>query len=291
MVVKIVAVFILLSSQLFAQPIDSVSTINKKKLRSFIIISGTGYAATLAGLNEVWYSDSKRQSFTFFNDNAEWKQVDKVGHFYSAFYFSYGTSKGLQWSGVQKNTSDLWGAAVGFLVLLPVEIMDGFSADYGASTGDLLANALGAGFYLGQSRLWNEVRIHPKFSFQRTRYPPLRADDVLGNGLASEFIKDYNGQTYWLSFDIDRFLRFPKWLNFTVGYGANGMVYARDGQNSDGGYEAIRQYYIGIDFDLSQIKTKSKALNTVLFVINMIKLPAPAIELSKEGSTFRFFQF
>jgi len=283
--------FILLSSQLIAQHTDTLATVNKKRLRSFIIISGVGYSATMIGLNQLWYKDSERQSFQFFNDCSEWKQMDKLGHFYSAYYFSYGTSKGLQWSGVSKNSSDLWGAAVGFLILLPIEIMDGFSADYGASAGDLFANALGAGFYLGQSRLWNEVRIHPKFSFQRTDYPPLRDDDILGNGLASEIFKDYNGQTYWLSFDMDKFIRFPKWLNISLGYGADGMVYARDEQNEEAGYNAYRQYYLGIDFDLSQIKSKSKVVNTLLFVVNMIKLPAPAVEFSKKGTTFRFFQF
>lgn len=281
---------ILLSIHVSAQQ-DTTNTIHKKRLRSFIIISSAGYGASLAGLSELWYKDTEKQSFQFFNDNAEWKQVDKLGHFYSAFYFSQGVSKGLQWTGVKKKSSDFWGSAVGFLILLPVEILDGYSADYGSSTGDLLANALGAGFYLGQAKLWNEVRIHPKLSFQRTDYPPLREDNVLGNGGVSELFKDYNGQTYWLSFDMDRFIRFPKWLNIALGYGANGMVYARDSQNAEAGYSAYRQYYIGIDFDLSYLRTRSKGINTLLFFINMIKLPAPAIEMSKEGTSFRFFQF
>ena len=35
----------------------------------------------------------KVSRFDFFNDNGEWKQVDKIGHFYSTYYFSYGTSR------------------------------------------------------------------------------------------------------------------------------------------------------------------------------------------------------
>ena len=53
------------------------------------------------------------------------------------------------------------------------------------------------------------IRIYPKFSFHRTDYAPLRPD-VLGDGLAEEIFKDYNGQTYWLSFDMDKFIKFPK---------------------------------------------------------------------------------
>lgn len=270
---------------------DSVQVVNRKRLNTVILVGGTGYALTLYGLNELWYSESEKQSFTFFNDNKEWKQVDKAGHFYSAFHFSSATSSLLQWSNVEKRKADLWGSFTGFMIMLPIEIMDGFSADYGASVGDLLANASGSAFFLAQSVLWNEVRFHPKFSFQRTAYPALRTDGTLGNGMPSEIFKDYNGQTYWLSVDLDKFFRFPRWLNLAFGYGAHDMVYARDNENSAAGYNAYRQYYVGLDLDLSHIKTNSKVLNTALFLINMIKLPAPAFEFSRKGNSFTWFQF
>lgn len=292
MTVRILLVACLLNTYpLAAQHTDTATAVSRKKLRTFSIITGTGYSASLIGLHHLWYKHSEKQSFRFFNDNAEWKQMDKFGHFFSAFHLSQGTSRGLQWSGVNRHTAEVWGSVIGFLVLLPIEIFDGFSADYGASVGDLAANALGAGFYLGQSRLWNEVRIHPKLSFQRTPYPALRDDTVLGNGTLSELVKDYNGQTFWLSFDLNKFMTFPKWLNLAVGYGAEGMVYSREAQNTAAGYTAYRQYYVGLDFDLTSIKTNSKVLNTLLFVVNLVKLPAPALEFSKTGTTFRFLQF
>lgn len=284
-------IFVFTFSQLAAQRADSLEGADNKRLKAVVIASGVGYGLSLVALNQLWYKDSEKQPFTFFNDNAEWKQVDKFGHFFSAFQISHGYSRTLQWSGVNKNKADNWGAAVGFLVMLPIEIFDGFSADYGASVGDLFANAAGSTFYLAQSKIWNEIRIHPKFSFHRTGYPDLRDDDVLGDGLLSEIFKDYNGETFWLSFDLDKFFRFPKWLNFAVGYGAHEMVYARDEENEAAGYYAYRQYYVGIDFDLSHIKTRSGALNTLLFFVNMIKLPAPALEISSRGTTFRVFQF
>ena len=286
-------ILLLFFSPFFAlcQQADSVRSVNKNRLRAMAISGTVVYAGTLAGLSHLWYADSESQSFRFFNDNAEWKQVDKVGHFYSAFYFSYATSKALTWSGVQQRKSDLIGSLVGFGVMLPIEILDGFSKDYGASAGDLIANAAGSAFFLGQSRLWNEVRIHPKFSFSRTKYAELRPD-LLGNDLASEILKDYNGQTYWLSADMDKFIRFPKWLNIAIGYGADGMIYARDYQNVAAGYaEPFRQYYLSIDFDLTSIKSRSKIINTLLFVANMVKIPAPAIEFSKREIKFHPFFF
>jgi uncharacterized protein YfiM (DUF2279 family) len=283
-------IFFLLPCCLFAQT-DSLPPVNKKRLRTVTITGIAGYATALAGLNYLWYKDSDRQSFRFFDDNAEWKQVDKIGHFYSAFYLSYGTSRGMQWCNVPARKADLIGAIAGFAVLVPVEIFDGFSDAYGASTGDLIADAAGAAFYLGQTRLWNEVRIYPKFSFQRSDYATIRPS-VLGDGLTSEILKDYNGQTYWLSVDMDKFIRFPKWLNLAAGYGAEGMIYARDRQNTEAGYAApYRQYYLSLDFDLTAIRTRSKVVKTLIFVANMIKLPAPALEFSAQGTRFHAFHF
>lgn len=273
------------------QAADSSSLINKKRLRVLTIGGPVAYGATLTGLSYFWYSDSESQSFRFFNDNAEWKQVDKVGHLFSSFYFSYGTSRALQWCNVPARKSDFIGALVGFGIMLPIEILDGFSQAYGASAGDLIANAAGSAFFLGQSRLWNEVRIHPKFSFQRTRYADVRPD-LLGKDLISEILKDYNGQTFWLSVDMDKFLKFPKWLNFAVGYGAEGMVRARDYQNLNAGYpEAYRQYYLSIDFDLTAIRSHSKVVKTLLFFANMIKIPAPTVEFSNKEVKFSVLYF
>lgn len=256
-----------------------------RKLRIAAISSAAAYSITLVGLNQLWYKNSPRQSFTFFNDNAEWKQIDKAGHFYSAFYLAYGTSRGLQSFNVRDTRADLIGALTGFAVLVPIEIFDGYSAAYGASAGDLVADAAGALFYIGQKKLWSEVRIYPKFSFRTSSYASLRPN-VLGEGF-EQVIKDYNGQTYWLSLDADRFFRFPKWLNISVGYGANGMVYARDQQNEAAGLGTpYRQYYFSLDFDPTSIQSRSKVVRTLLFVAGMIRIPSPAVEFNRDRVRF-----
>jgi uncharacterized protein YfiM (DUF2279 family) len=274
-----------------AQSSDSISHINKKRLRGFVITSSVAYTVSLAALSQLWYSNSPSQPFQFFNDNAEWKQVDKVGHTYSAYQLSATTAQALRWCGVSPRKSDIIGAISGFAMLVPIEILDGKSQAYGASPGDLIADAVGAGVYLGQSLLWKEQRIISKFSFHRTSYPPLNPD-LLGNGMPSEIIKDYNGQTYWLSVDMDKFMKFPRWLNLAAGYGAEGMVYARDQQNIEAGYEPpYRQYYISLDFDLTCIKTRSKAVKALIFFANMIKIPAPTLEFSSKGVRFHALYF
>ena len=262
-------------------------TLNNRRLRTVIITGALSYSVTMIGLNSIWYSQHGKQSFRFFNDGPEWKQMDKAGHAFSAFHVASIGTHALQWSGVSKNKSDKASAITSFAILSSIEILDGFSSGYGASASDWAANALGSGFFLGQQLLWNEVRIHPKYSFHRTGFAKQRPN-ILGDGLIEEMIKDYNGQTYWLSADMDKFLKFPKWLNLAVGYGAENMIYARDIQNNQLGY---RQLYVALDFDLTAIKSRSKVVNTLLFFANMLKLPAPTIELAQGRARARFYYY
>jgi hypothetical protein len=290
--IRLLTFLVYFPGMLFSQVrMDStVSPVRTKPLRIAAISTGAAYALGLAGLNHLWYRHSERQSFRFFNDNPEWNQVDKLGHFYSSFYLSNGFSKGLQHYNVKPSRADLAGSIIGFAVLIPIEIFDGFSDAYGASVGDLVADGAGALFYYSQSNLWNEVRLRPKFSFRYSPYAKMRPD-VLGEGM-ERIIKDYNGQTYWLSVDADKFFRFPKWLNFAVGYGANGMIYARDSQHIANGLSLPqRQYFLSIDLDASAIHTRSKVVKTIIFVVSMIKLPAPTLEFSGNRVKAHAFYF
>lgn len=266
------------------------AAVDRKKLNTLIIASAAGYTAGVATLNYVWYKDTERQSFRFFNDNREWKQVDKAGHFFASFYLSDLPARALRSCGVPARKADAVGALSGFLLTIPIEIMDGFSSGYGASAGDVIADAAGPVFFLGQKALWNEVRIVPKLSFHRTGFPA-RNPDLLGENLLSEIVKDYNGQTYWLSVDVDRFTRFPRWLNVALGYGAHEMVHARDSQNEALGLHPHRQYYLGVDIDLTSIKTRSKVVKALLYVASTVRLPAPAVAFSQGEVTFHAFYF
>lgn len=276
----IILILIVSSYGLRSQPWDTLA-VDKKRLQRLTIVSGAGYGLSLVGMQALWYRNSEKQSFRFFNDNAEWKQIDKLGHFYSAFYFSYGASAALRWCNLPVKKSDAIGALTGLLIMVPVEVFDGFSAAYGASAGDLIANTAGSAFFLGQKSLWGEVRLIPKLSFHRSAFADERPD-ILGANLISEVFKDYNGHTLWLAADMDKFVRFPKWLNLAVGYGADGMVYARDHQNAAFGYSSHRQYYVSLDFDLTAIQTRSRFLRTILFVASAIKIPAPTLEFSRK---------
>ena len=283
----------MLISTLAVAQMQKVDTLNRKRLRTVMITTGVGYGLTLAGLNELWYKDQPKGSFRFFNDNPQWNQVDKVGHFYTAYHLSRLGKSTFRWAGMQNKKAAFWGSVLGLGLMTPIEILDGFAPEFGFSWGDMIANTSGAALFLGQELIWQEQRIKPKFSFHQTSLSKLRPA-VLGNGIHEELIKDYNGQSYWLSFDIHAFFKnskIPRWLNIAAGYGAHEMVYARDFQNGQYGFQSFRQYYLGLDFDLSYIKTDKKWLKAALFVLDLIKLPSPAFEFSKNNTRFHLLYY
>ncbi|WP_369752435.1 DUF2279 domain-containing protein [Flavobacterium sp. WC2409] len=278
----------------FLKPSD---TLNIKRQNTVILSESILASTALVGLNQLWYADYPRSNFHFINDNAEWLQMDKIGHFYSSYQMGRMGSEMLQWSGASKKKQLLYGAGLGFAFLTAVEVLDGYSSEWGASPGDVIANASGTALYVSQELLWNEQRIIPKFSFHTTQFAQYRPN-VLGSNLAEQILKDYNGQTYWLSVNLYSFSKgskIPKWLNLAMGYGADGMV-SGNSENSDKlllpKTERFRQFYLSFDVDLTKIETKSHFLKTFFSVFNTLKIPAPTIEYSvNEGFRGRILYF
>ena len=269
-------------------------TLNKSR-RNALIISETALAGvTLLALDKLWYSDYPRSNFQLVNDNNQWKQMDKVGHIMSSYYIGKIGMDLLDWSGVSKKNQLVYGATAGFTFLTAVEIMDGFSEEWGFSWGDFAANAAGTSLLVGQELLWGEQRIKLKYSFHQTEFANIRPE-TLGENFLEQSIKDYNGQTYWLSANIWSFAKdsnFPKWLNIAFGYGAEGMLYGENLPSNNFTQNPYRQFYLSFDIDLVKIKTKSKFLQSVFSVINFIKIPAPTLEFrSKGGVKFHYLYF
>ncbi|EIA08903.1 DUF2279 domain-containing protein [Flavobacterium frigoris] len=265
----------------FLNPAD---TLNVKRKNTVLITEAVLASVTLVGLNQLWYADYPKSNFHFINDNSEWMQMDKVGHFYSSYQMGRLGSEMLEWSGATKKDQLIYGSGLGFAFLTAVEVLDGFSSEWGASTGDIIANASGTALYVSQELLWDEQRIIPKFSFHTTQYAKYRPN-VLGRSFTEQLLKDYNGQTYWLSVNLHSFLKdskIPKWLNLAVGYGAEGMI-SGNAENINllllPNNARARQLYFSFDADLTKIKTNSHLLKTVFSVLNTLKIPAPTLEI------------
>ncbi len=316
--------FFLFGDQLMAQEGQKVGffmpadTLNKA--RAYTLIGGTtaGYAATMIGLNAAWYAGFERSSFHLFNDWGEWNDMDKVGHFYSAYNESLILMYGGLWAGMPRKKAMWMGVGFGALFQTSIEVLDGFSEKWGFSIGDIAFNTGGLALLAAQELAWQEQRITLKLSAHPVSYPRTtlnatngqgtttvadRAEELYGEKFYETFLKDYNGQTLWASVNIHAFLKkentkIPRWLNIAVGYGAENLLggFANTWTTDDLSYTANpvdftrrRQFYFSLDIDFTRIKSKKPFLKGLLICLNALKFPAPTLEWNTHGGGFRFY--
>lgn len=282
--------------------------------RRFWPVLGVGtalYGATAYGLYQTWYKDYNLIGFRTFDDSREWLQLDKAGHFittYSEARLIYGAAR---WTGLSRRQSRWASALVSSFLQGTVEVMDGFSANWGFSWTDMAANTLGMGLFVGQDALWAEQRIMLKVSVNLAPYPtvPVRASnseattdlaargrELYGVSAAERLLKDYNTLSIWVSGNIHAFApqsKWPHWLNLSVGYGAAnlyggfGNTWADEAGNTfvlpAADYPRYRQWYLAPDLDLSRIPTRKPWLRIMLNTLNFIKIPAPTLEINGLG--------
>lgn len=279
-------------------------TFNKSR---FYISAGTGatlYGAASIGLYQTWYADFPRSKLKSFNDWPEWNQMDKAGHAFTAYIFSRYAFAGGRWAGLKRPAARYAAFGVANLLQGTIEVMDGFSAEWGFSWSDIGANVTGSLIFTVQDIAWQEQRILLKVSNDLRPHPDIPitngngamsnlgyiSRERFGDNFAERFLKDYNAQTIWMSANPKAFFpksKLPVWLNIAVGYGsenvygAYGNVWRENGQGFSYAPERYRQYFLSPDIYLSRIPTKKRWVRLVLGALDFIKLPAPALEYSQ----------
>ncbi len=294
---------------------DAPPPLNRRAIRTVAGIQVAGYTAALIALNHAWYKDHPRTSLHFYNDMADWKQMDKLGHLTTTYHLSRVGAESFRLSGMDRKRSAWLGSASGLGFMTVIEIMDGLSEEWGFSVADQAANMLGPAIFVGQEYLWQEQRLTWKFSFQKTELSAYRPE-LLGSSLAENIIKDYNGMSFWASFNPGSFLTasgsgsgsdsgpdsghwewLPTWLNIAIGYGAYGMLGGSENPTHHEGvplphFERHRRWLLSPDIDLTRIPTQSQFLKTLFHALNFMKVPAPAIEYnSQHGWQFHLIYF
>jgi uncharacterized protein YfiM (DUF2279 family) len=290
--------------------IDTAVIDQKQKNKTIFKLASVNavlYGGTMFGLYQAWYKNYPQSNFQIFNDWDEWQQMDKIGHVYSAYTMSkIGMELWLQ-NGMDRKKSIWIGGITGAAYQTIIEFLDAYSAQWGWSWGDVGGNVLGSALFTAQELAWKEQRIQLKTSFHKMEYsdPELnkRSDIIFGKSLAERALKDYNGQTYWLCANLSSFFpnsKIPKWAMISIGTGANGMFGARSNVAKDNFGNIIfdrtnisrtRQWYLAPDIDLTKIKTKKKSIKALLFVLNSLKFPMPAVEFSEKKFKMRWVGF
>ena len=297
-------------------------SLNKARFWTLNGALATGYTGIVISLDKVWYAEFPRSRFHSFNDMGEWEDMDKMGHLFTAYMESKLSSQMYQWTGVNRKKSAYAGFALGTIFQGTLETLDGFSEEWGWSWGDIGFNTGGSLVFLAQELAWKEQRIVLKISSWRRPLDNLtlvdqnglnpitlssRRNELYGTNIAEVLLKDYNALTIWGSVNIHSFMKkkdtkFPAWLNVAVGYGAeniyggfNNKWLSEDGSEyilPEENYKRYRQIFLSFDIDMTKIPVKNKFLKTLFSGINILKIPAPAVEFNTLGKVkFHPFYF
>lgn len=283
------------------------SIVIRRNIRSAIAINAGIYSGSMALLYTTWYSKYPQSSLHSFNDGAEWLQMDKVGHMYSAYTMGRYSIELWKTTGIDTRKAIWIGGLSGAAYQTVIEVLDGYSAQWGWSWADFAANGIGSGMLIAQELAWGNQRIQFKLSFHKKIYddPILnqRSDALFGKSVAERALKDYNGQIYWLSANVHDFFpqsTWPKWLNVSVGMGAEGLFGARQNRAFDANgnlnfdrtdIARRRVWYLGPDVDFTKIKTRKKWVKGLLIVANSLKFPAPALSYDSGKLRFQWLAF
>lgn len=227
-------------------------------------------------LDRLWYAAAPRSRSHWFDDSRDWQQMDKAGHAFTAYQLSRIAYHLLVWAGMPPEKAHRYAALMGFSAISPIELLDSLATTHGASAYDLMANATGAALFTAQEQLAGKQLIHPKFWFTPSPYAALRPDK-LGNHLGEQIIKDYNGQSYWLSLPLPFLPMDYQWIRAAVGYNATGMVYGNPDQNLRAGRRSRRHFLLSLDLELPIRLQQGKTGKIIGFLSEMFRLPLPVV--------------
>ncbi len=286
-------------------------TLQKPRLTTLVAASTFTYIGTTLAFNELWYKDYPRVKFHLKDDWILWEQVDKYGHAFSAYQSAKMGYNVFEWTGISDKKAVFIGTGISIALMNTLEIMDGFSKEWGFSLYDAGFNTFGTSLFTSQQLVWKEQRISLKWSSTRPKYAttPIATNDPTFFGsqqYAAEghygkyfweyAFKDYNAMTIWASISPASFFmerekkNILRSLCLSIGFGGENIYGAaynnyhdKEGRITSIGLPRYKQFYLSIDLNTEMIPTKSKVLRTVFKAINFIKIPAPAIEFNTLG--------
>ena len=279
----LIFVFLFFSFTLQAQiKLNELPQNFSQRKKNLLIVESSSYSLALVGLNQLWYKGYKKSSFHFINDNNSWLQMDKFGHLTTSYFVGVLGIKTYQWAGFSRKQSIWIGGLTGSFFQSAVEILDGFSEKWGASSGDLVANSLGSLLAISQQLYWDEQKVLLKYSFNPSVISNTNPQ-LFGNNLIQKSLKDYNGQTYWLCFNFEDVFNsssyyLPKWLNLAFGYGADNMYSDAYSLSHELGY---RQFFLSLDINTDELNISNKFVKNLVNLFGFIKLPMPTLEYSQ----------
>lgn len=267
---------------------------SSQKKRLVLVGLSSSLVITPLVLKNYWYDEPDK--FHFFNDVSNWSGMDKLGHSFTAYHLTKQANKLYTKAGITKNKALLYSSLYSTLFQSSFEILDGFQSNYGFSWADVSANTLGTLLFAGQELLWNEQVFKLKFSYLPSPYAQYRPE-ILGKSHPERLLKDYNGQTYWLSFSPNRIFNSnynkKSKVNLCIGYSTNEKLKGDLNVYTSGNkiFRAYNSLYLSVDINFENIEFKREFYRKLFSVFNTVKFPLPTLEFSNGEFNFHPIYF
>ena len=177
--------------------------------------------------------------------------ADKTGHFYMSYLLSELFLADFRRHGVSKAENKAALSALAAMTL--VELGDATSDKFGASSEDLIADALGVAvsWWLGLNPVWDD-RIDVRMEYWPSS----------GFNFKNDAVSDYSGMKHLMALRADGFLSLRhtplKWLELQAGY------YTRGFRTFDEQEIPTRHTYVGLGLSLPVIAGKSTKIGKLL---------------------------
>lgn len=244
-------------------------------------IAATSAVVGLLGLSLKWSYDSWWRNagggFHFVTEgwlNGYARGIDKVGHFYTSYFYFNLFRNIMLWGGYENSTANWWALGSASFFAVAVEMGDGLTPEYGFDYQDLTFNLAGIGYGFLQTR----IPFLKNFNFKWSYVP----ND--GYRFPVRLTQQYDDHTYWLTCDVNNLLPsslepyWPDWLQIAVGMGVDD-------------HWTKREFVIGFDLNLESLfRTENEDLLLLEKTINMFHIPAPAIKFTEQKEP-RYYLF
>ncbi len=283
---KLLIIYLLISYISFNSSAQDVLPTKKTvpKIINFTITSITYYGFS-SQMTQHFFRDYPYGKFHLKQDWKTWRGMDKFYHNYGSYQMSALFYQANKLSGFDSIKALNLAFLESTLFSTTKEFADGHIDIGGWSWYDILMNFTGNSLFYSQQRFLGKQKIYYKYSYFSSdlqKYNPT----VLGTSYKNYWLKDYNGETFWLSTALgDWNLTGNKWLKplgICVGYGANNLIEEWDNPSSFT-QPRYSQYYLGLDINWQQIQTNNKVLKTVFFLLNRFRFPLPSLEINSLG--------
>lgn len=275
-----IIILLLLSLMSFNANAEIIEPLDVKPYRTGLLISGLALATATYGVTS-WWGDSSSEfrvrNEDWFGKDSPNGGADKLGHGFSFYVSTRFLKHGFEWAGHNSRQAAILAGITSAALSTGVEIMDGFTEEYGFSPEDMVMNLLGigAGVFLETYPEWDEL-----FDL-RIQYWP--SDDARRLN-DYDPVADYSGQTYLLvtkasgipMLNKNKYLRY---LEFALGYGTRGYQ-PTDGTGTQ---PTERNIYYGVSINLSQLlndtilKSNSTTRKVTNSILEYVQVPGTAL--------------